>query len=245
MQPVEHRQGCQGNPDASRCLHRPPPPASPEDRYGGAGCASAASAPRGPCVPHGCVGSVGPPRAARHRAPGSNSLVCSSADLGRSGCKAGPGPSTVRTGTSGRNRPYAPRAPSPRCWTDASQRATLRWHRLHRHGVGCGAVDQPPSDGPPPCPTYFGIAVRCTTHGSASITARRATARSKRVSAPLQGPIHHDMLRPPPGGSIACLRRHGRPPGVHAGEELMRAAASSRNHRFKHRRFQNRVLTAE
>ena len=28
----------------------------------------------------------------------------------------------------------------PRCWTDASQQATLLWHRLHRHGVGCGAV---------------------------------------------------------------------------------------------------------
>jgi hypothetical protein len=151
-------------------LHRPPAPPSREARYGGAGCASVASAPREPCVRHGCVGSVEPLHAARCRAQGSNSLVCSSADLGRSGCKAGPGQSTLRTGTSGRNRPYPPRGPSPRCWTDSSQRATLRWHRLHRHGVGCGAVSELPSDGPLPCPTYFGIVVRCTTHASASVT---------------------------------------------------------------------------
>jgi hypothetical protein len=41
-------------------------------------------------------------------------LVCSIADRGRSGGKAGPGQSTVRTGTSGRNRPYAPRGPKPK-----------------------------------------------------------------------------------------------------------------------------------
>ena len=28
----------------------------------------------------------------------------------------------------------------PKCWTDSSQRATLLRHRLHRHGVGRGAV---------------------------------------------------------------------------------------------------------
>ena len=28
----------------------------------------------------------------------------------------------------------------PKCWTDSSQRATLLWHRLHRHGVGRGTV---------------------------------------------------------------------------------------------------------
>jgi hypothetical protein len=156
----------------------------------------------------------------RCRAPSSNMLVCSSADRGRSGCKAGPGQSTVRTGTSGRNRRYAPRGPSPRCWTDSSQRATLWWHRLHRHGVGCGAVDQPPSDGPLPCPTYFGIVVRCTAHGSASAT---GPARNSPPHNGRRRPNPHDVLRRPPGGSIACLRRHGRPPGVHASEELMRA----------------------
>ena len=62
-----------------------------------------------PCVRHGCVGSVEPLHAARYCAPGSNMRVCSSADRGRSGCKAGPGQSTERTGTSGRNRRYAPR----------------------------------------------------------------------------------------------------------------------------------------
>ena len=35
-----------------------------------------------------------------------------------------------------------PRASSQRCWTDASQGATLLQHRLHRHGVGCDTVDR-------------------------------------------------------------------------------------------------------
>ena len=39
------------------------------------------------------------------------------------------------------------------CWTDASRRATLLWHRLYRHGVGCGAVIKLPGErGPLPCP---------------------------------------------------------------------------------------------
>ncbi len=36
-------------------------------------------------------------------------------------------------------RSMCPPAP-PKCWTDSSQRATLLWHRLHRHGVGRGTV---------------------------------------------------------------------------------------------------------
>lgn len=193
MQAVEHRQGCQGNPDASRCLHRPRPASSPEDRDGDGGCASAANAPRGPCARHGCVGSDWPPRVARRRAPDSNNWECSSADRGRSGCTAGPGRSTVRTGTSGRNRPCAPRgSPSPRCWTDASQRATLWRHRLTRHGVGRGTVDQPPSDGPLPRPTTSAssrVVQRAARHPP---QARRATARSERCRRPFRAhPSRH------------------------------------------------------
>ena len=247
MQAVEHRPGRQGNPDASRCLRRPPSAASPEDRSGDGECASTASAPRGPCVRHGCVGSGGPPRAARCRAPGSNMLVCSSADRGRSGCKAGPGQSTVRTGTSGQNRRYAPRGPSPRCWTDSSQRATLWWHRLHRHGVGCGAVDQPPSDGPLPCPTYFGIVVRCTAHALASVTAASAPQPAYTVSAhrrPLASLIakRTSACRLVKGAAFACMA------ALRAAMQANNSCAQQRHHgtnRLKHRPYQNRVLTAE
>ena len=247
MQAVEHRQGCQGNPDASRCLHRPRPAASSEDRDGGGGCASAVSARRGPCARHGCVGSDWPPRAARCRAPGSNNWHCSSADRGRSGCTAGPGRSTGRTGTSGRNRPCEPRAsPSPRCWTDASQRATLWWHRLTRHGVGRGTVDQPPSDGPLPRPTTSAssrVVQRAARHPS---KAQRADRPIQTVLTPLQGQSTTTCFaRPPPGGSTACLRLHGRPPGGHAGEELTGAAVPSSNHRVNHPGMQIRFLTAE
>lgn len=135
--------------------------------------------------------------------------------------------------------------PSPRCWTGASQRATLWSHRLHRHGVGRGAVDQPPSDGPLPRPTYFGIVERCTTLGSVAPQASRAGSRQTRSGNP-SGPTHQDRLRPPPGGDQQRgLRLPGRPPGGQAGEELMRAAAPSRNHRLKRRQSQNRALTAE
>ena len=185
MQAVEHRRGRQGNPDASRYLHRPRPASSPEDRCGGGGCASAANVPRGPCVRRGCVGSDWLPRAARRRAPGSNRWGCSSAGRGRSGCTVGPGQSTGRTGTNGRNRRCAPRgSPSPRCWTDSSQRATLRRHRLTRHGVGRGTVDQPPSDGPLPRPTTSAssrVVQRAARHRSQT---RCATARSERCRRP-------------------------------------------------------------
>ena len=246
MQAVEHRQGCQGNPDASRYLHRPEPASSPEDQYGDGGCASAVNAPRGPCARHGCVGSDSPPRAVRRRAPGSNRCVCSSADRGRSGCTTGPGRSTERTGTSGRNRRCAPRgSPSPRCWTDASQRATLWWHRLTRHGVGRGTVDQPPSDGPLPRPT---TSASSRVVQRAALRASQAPARNGPVPNGVDdpsGPIHHDMLRPPPGGSTACLRLHGRPSGGHAGEELTGAAVTSHNHRVRHPGMQIRVLASE
>ena len=246
MQAVEHRRGRQGNPDASRCLRRPELAASPQGRSGGGGCASAVSAPRGPCARHGCVGSDSPPRAVRRRAPSSNRCVCSSADRGRSGCTIGPGRSTERIGTNGPNRRCATRgSPSPRCWTDASQRATLWWHRLTRHGVGRGTVDQPPSDGPLPRPTT----------SASSRVVQRAALRASQVPAcngpvpngvdDLSGPIHHDMLRPPPGGSTACLRLHGRPSGGHAGEELTGATPPSRTLRPKYTRMGIRVLTAE
>lgn len=261
MQAVEHRQGCQGNPDASRCLHRPRPASSPEDRDGDGGCASAANAPRGPCARHGCVGSDWPPRVARRRAPDSNNWECSSADRGRSGCTAGPGRSTVRTGTSGRNRPCAPRgSPSPRCWTDASQRATLWRHRLTRHGVGRGTVDQPPSDGPLPRPTTSAssrVVQRAARHPP---QARRATARSERCRRPFRAhPSRHvspasrrinGVPSPawPPSGRPCRRRTHRRSCAVNQPSREALGNAKPRPHRrigaVPDRRSQGHVIGA-
>ena len=248
MQAVEHRRGCQGNPDASRCLHRHRhrhrPASSPEGRCGGGGCASAASARRGPCVRRGCVGSDWLPRAARRRAPGSNRCVCSSADRGRSGCKAGPGQSSGRTGTNGPNRRCAPRgSPSPRCWTDASQRATLWRHRLTRHGVGRGTVDQPPSDGPLPRPTTSAssrVVQRAARHLS---QARRATARSERCRRPFRAdpsrrapPASRRINRVaspawPPSGRPCRRRTHRRSCAVRQPSRQAPGNANPRPHR--------------
>ncbi len=222
MQAVEHRQGCQRNPDASRCLHRPPPPASREGRYGGAGGASGASALRGPCVRHGCVGSVEQPHAARYRAPGLNSLVCSSADRGRSGGKAGPGQSTVRTGTSGRNRPYAPRGKKPKV--------------LDGRVPASHTAVAPPSSarcrvrrGRPAAKRWTTAVPDLLGHRRALYNARLGIRHgAQRTTSPLHtgpgAPIHHDRPRTPSGGSIACRRWLGRPPGVLASDELMRSS---------------------
>ncbi len=43
------------------------------------------------------------------------------------------------------------------CWTDSSQGATLLLHRLHRHGVGRGAVPSFQASVTAAVPTYFGI----------------------------------------------------------------------------------------
>ena len=246
MQAVEHRRGRQGNPDASRCLRRPQPASSPEGQDGGGGCASAVNAPRGSCVRRGCVGSDQPPRVARRRAPGSNRCVCSSADRGRSGCTAGPGQSTGRTGTSGRNRPCAPRGlPKPKVLdgrvpashTPAAPPYSARCRARH----GRPAAKRWTAA----APDYFGIVASCTTRGSPSVHRRGAQRPDPDGVDDPPGPIHHDMLRPPPGGSTACLRLHGRPPGGHAGEELTDAPVPSSNHRVKHPGMQIRVLTAE
>ena len=186
MQPVEHRQGCQRNPDASRSLRRPPPAASREDRSGGAECASAASAPREPCVRRGCVGSARPLHAARCRAPGSNSLACSSADRGRSGCTAGPGRSTGRTGTSGRNRPCAPRGPKPKV-LDGLVPAS---HTLVAppYSARCRARHGRPAAKrwTAAAPDYFGIVAGCTARGSASVTSPARNDPIQTVSTILQ-----------------------------------------------------------
>ena len=197
MQAVEHRRGRQGNPDASRCLRRPELAASLKGRSGGGGCASALSAPRGPCARLGCLGSDPPPRAVRRRAPSLNRRVCSSADRGRSGCTTGPGRSSGRTGTSERNRRCAPRgslepkvldgrvpashtrmAPpySARCRARHGRPAAKRWTAA--------------------APDYFDIVAGCTARRSACVTGASAQRpRSKRCRRPFRA---HTSRHAPP-----------------------------------------------
>jgi hypothetical protein len=163
--------------------------------------------------------------------------VAAKPDLGRAPCAQEQAGGTVHT---------PPRAPSPRCWTDASQRATLWWHRLHRHGVGCGAG--------------LRAAKRWTAAVPDLLRHRRALYNARlgiRHRPGKQQPAPNGCRRPLCTPSIAThnprqparqgrsLRLYGRPPGVHTGEELIDAAAPSRNHRLKHRSMQNRILTAE
>ena len=131
MRPVEQHRPRPVNPDASHYLHRP----GTQD----GGCASVVYAPRGPCGRDGSAGSAGRHLAARRHAPGVSTPRCSSAGRGRNGCTAGPGCGNVRTGTGGRDGPCAPRANRSAGRTRPSG-ATLSRHRLHRHGVGRGAV---------------------------------------------------------------------------------------------------------
>jgi len=63
--------------------------------------------------------------ARRSAVPLATVAVAAQQDLGAAG---------VRTGTGGRDGPCAPRA-NRSAGRHASQRATLLWHRLHRHGV--------------------------------------------------------------------------------------------------------------
>ena len=128
MQPVEHRPPRPGNPGASR---------SAQPRHGVGASAG--------IVQHGSDGrdrsadSGRQSRAGRHLWPGAGTLDRNSGCLDRSDCTAPPGGGSARTGTAGPVGPCALRR-NRRCWTDASQRAKLRWHRLHRHGVGRGTV---------------------------------------------------------------------------------------------------------
>lgn len=139
MQAVEHQRPCGGNPDASRYLHRPAP--RRQARCRGAALASAVIVPHEPCVLHGCIGSVGRPRAAQYDVPRSSSSVCSSVGRGRSDCTAAPGHNTVCTRTTWRIRPFQP-------WENAQGAGRIRpsaphcvQHRLPRHGVGRGTLD--------------------------------------------------------------------------------------------------------
>ena len=193
MQPVEHRPPRPGNPGASR---------SAQPRHGVGASAG--------IVQHGSDGrdrsadSGRQSRAGRHLWPGAGTLDRNSGCLDRSDCTAPPGGGSARTGTAGPVGPCALRR-NRRCWTDASQRAKLRWHRLHRHGVGRGTVDKLASKWD-----------RCRVHLLFGVSAVVSPARHVRPAGrpgwqiPHQRSEHDPAPKPAPSGRATKSPLHRR-----------------------------------
>ncbi len=105
----------------------------------------------------------------------------------------------------------------PKCWTDSSQRATLLWHRLHRHGVGRGTVVKlARRERPLPCPPssaspalYRGVPTATSAHTDGVSADIPVTARARCVAraclAALQGGqagAHPDQSKVRPTGTV-------------------------------------------
>lgn len=212
MQPVEQRCPSVGNPGASHSLACLVP---------GAG-ANALFGPRAPCDPVASAGTGWRPRAARRLGPDASSHGCSNGCRGRNGCTTPPGCGSARKGTDGRDaHPYTPRT-GRRCWTDSSQRATLRWHRLQRHGVGRGTVINKLACEEDRCRAHLlRLHRRCTAGARAChalcvdavaavpqrIGLKPATAHSKRSPSPAW-PFNISQPRPEMSPNSKTLPRH-------------------------------------
>ena len=88
------------------------------------------------------------------------------------------------------------------CWTDSSQGATLLLHRLHRHGVGRGAVPSFQASVTAAVPTYFGI-VGVVPPALAHVTGHARVAAQRARSARHQ-PLFNEI-------AFACMAALGRP----------------------------------
>jgi hypothetical protein len=224
MRPVEPHRPLPGNPGVSRCAPRP----------GGDVGASAVIAPRGPCGRAASTGSAWLRRVERHRGPGASTRHCSNGCRDHSGCTAPPARGSAHTGTAAPDDPCPPRA-SRGCWTDSPQRATLRWHRLQRHGAGCGTVFRLARvKGPlphPPSSAQCAVVARRTSGGC------RHSAAAQRYAAPATGrPLTTSV-------ACACLAALQ---GGQAGEHTStKAPLTSSQPRVANQSDQIRCLTAE
>ena len=137
MPPVEPKPARAGNPGASRSVR---PRLRRERHHGrrGAG-ASAASVERARCARARSAGSAARPGVEPRCGPRASTRRRSSGCRGRSGCTGRPARGSARTGTGGRVGPCAPRH-NRSAGRTRPKRATLAWHRLHRHGAGRGTV---------------------------------------------------------------------------------------------------------
>ena len=174
MKAVEHPGARSGNPGASRSWSRPRGQAWVAHTGGGA---TAVIVRRARDARRGCAGTVARPRAVRPGALRASRRGHSSADRGRSGCKAALARGTARTRTGGRDaRPGGgllggklPEAASPSRshalrWTTTSGNATLAPHPLLAC-VGYGVRLSLPGKWPSPYPPTSGHGARSTADG--------------------------------------------------------------------------------
>jgi hypothetical protein len=150
MPPVEQRRPPAGNPGASRYVRRRLYRRWRHGRHGAG--ANVVSAARARCGRARSAGSAARSGVEPRPGPDAGTADRSSGCPGRSGCTAPLGRDSARTGTGGLDSPCAPRQTEGAGRT-RPKRSTLLWHRLHRHGVGRGAVVKlPGKERPLPCP---------------------------------------------------------------------------------------------
>ena len=168
MRAVKHRLARAGNPGASLYRYRwlRQPGAANVAACASSPCARHASGVRSDCPGSAlrCVGVVHGER--RTSTPG-----CNTPDHGRSGSTTAPERNNARTGTNGLSAACPPRRQTEGAGRTRPSGATLRLHRLHRHGVGHGAVFAARRKATAAVPTYFGVVAvvlrRCPMTGNA------------------------------------------------------------------------------
>ena len=195
MPPVKQRPPRVGNPGAPRSVHRRLYRRLHHGKHGAG--ANDASAARARCARSRIAGGA----ARSHAAPAHGP------DAGTVGRKRLPRSQRLHRMTWTRQRAHkyrragwSMRTPTkPKCWTDSSQRATLLWHRLHRHGVGRGTVVKLPGQRDRCRAHLLRYRPRCT---AASLQRRRSTpTASMPASPPLPKPIAPPAPAWPPCGA--------------------------------------------
>jgi hypothetical protein len=210
MRAVKHRCAMAGNPGASlyRCRWL--------RRHGAANVAACASSP---CARHAsgvrrdCADTAWRSRAVAHGEQRTSTPGCNTADRGRSANTTAPERGNARTGTSGLSAACPPRRQTEGAGRARPSSATLRLHRLHRHGVGRGAVFAARRNATAAVPTYFGIvavvprSALMTGNAEWGVASIRGIAAARCICwSPPAGLNHVYMAQP------GRLRRPGRGP---------------------------------
>jgi hypothetical protein len=214
MRPVEQPHRALGNPGASLCL--PQAGARVADAAAGTAGASGAGARRGAGVHAGCTDSGLGWCAWRDRGPGLSRFDRSRSGRGHSGCIAGPGCGSGRSGTCERDGPCAPgsktegagrnRPRAPHCG-GTSLRGTVQGAAWSPASQASGAVA---------APICFGIGCVVAQPGGQSVIAPGSptdaggTRLFERLPCAIQDPWHRAMSSPawPPSGRPGWRTHH-------------------------------------
>ena len=126
----------------------------------------------------------------------------------------------------------------PKCWTDSSQRATLLWHRLHRHGVGRGAVVKLPGKRDR-CPAHL---LRHRPRCTAACPRRRRSAPMQTV--PATPPLTKPTAPPAPAWPPCRAARQAHTPSM-PGQTGRRCSLEPATHQDRHLTVEQcRILTS-